>query len=133
MRKVVLDCNVLISAGINNGLCRQLVQYVLKNHKCFYSEKIEKEYRKTAEKSYLEKYKKGLDKVIQNFLDVAFLVEPDLSSFGLPDSDDEVYIGTALSAKAEIIITGNKKHFPLDEYGGVKILTPRIFLDNIQI
>jgi predicted nucleic acid-binding protein len=40
-----------------------------------------------------------------------------------------MYLDAAVSSMADIIITGNKKHFPEPEYAGTKILSPREFLE----
>lgn len=42
----------------------------------------------------------------------------------LPDPDDAIYLGLAITAHAEGIITGNKKHFPEKLCEGIKILSP---------
>jgi uncharacterized protein len=49
--------------------------------------------------------------------------------FRLSDPDDEPFLEVALAARAEAIITGNKRHFPKKEYQGTKILSPSEFLE----
>jgi len=46
----------------------------------------------------------------------------------LPDPDDRIYLDLAITANADYIITGNKKHFPEKLCEGIKILSPREFL-----
>ena len=100
--KVVVDCNVLISAGINNkGTCRQFISEVARNH-------------------------------MELILREATFIRPISCLFRLPDPDDEIYLATALTVKADVLVTGNKKHFPLPRYGDVLILRPREFLDSIK-
>ena len=50
----------------------------------------------------------------------------------LPDSKDQAYLDAALAAKAAVLITGNKKHFPDSAYQGVRIVSPRQFLEMSQ-
>ena len=40
-----------------------------------------------------------------------------------PDPDDDVVIGTALAAKAELIVTGDKPLLTVIEHQGVKIVS----------
>lgn len=44
------------------------------------------------------------------------------------DPDDNKFLQCASEAKADYLITGNKKHFPMAHYGVTKILSPRDFI-----
>ena len=55
-------------------------------------------------------------------------VKPVDDPVDLPDPDDAVYLQTALAGQADILITGNRKHFPFEEYRGIRIVSPREFL-----
>ena len=48
----------------------------------------------------------------------------------LPDPDDEPFLEVAAAAMAEFLVTGNLKHFPHDRRQGVRVVTPREFLDS---
>jgi hypothetical protein len=48
--------------------------------------------------------------------------------FGLHDPDDEIYLATALAGRAEVLITGNIRHFPRPRYGSIAILRAGAFL-----
>ena len=48
----------------------------------------------------------------------------------LPDPDDEPFLEVAAAAMAEFLVTGNLKHFPDDRRQGVRVVTPREFLDS---
>jgi predicted nucleic acid-binding protein len=47
------------------------------------------------------------------------------------DKSDNRILECALKAKVDFIITGNKKHFPFEEFKGSKIVTPREFISKI--
>ena len=131
--KVVVDCNVLISAGINNkGTCRQLISEVARNHEVFLSHEILDEYLRTIAKPHLSRHREKLHVVMELILREATFIRPISCLFRLPDPDDEIYLATALTVKADVLVTGNKKHFPLPRYGDVLILRPREFLDSIK-
>ncbi|MEO5358373.1 MAG: putative toxin-antitoxin system toxin component, PIN family [Nitrospirae bacterium YQR-1] len=127
--RVILDCNIIISAGLNAGICRDLIDEVLLKHQIFLSQKIIAEYDRVIKRFELNlAATKIFSETIPIILEVAKTIEPLESSFNLIDRDDEIYLATALAAKVDVIITGNRKHFPFDEYKGVKILSPREFL-----
>ncbi len=46
----------------------------------------------------------------------------------LPDPDDAPFLATAHAADA-VLITGNVKHFPLEEGRGVRVMNPSEFLE----
>ena len=129
--RVVVDCNVLIGAGWNPGVCRATIEEVILNHTCLTSPDIIKEYLRVINYAKFNHIKKTLHILCQKFLDIAILVEPSSSPNKLPDSSDEVYLATALSAGADVIITGNKKHFTAESCGKIKVLTPAEFLEML--
>lgn len=49
------------------------------------------------------------------------------------DPDDDKFIECAVALKAEIIITGDKALKVLEEYKGIKVLTPQQFLKIYEI
>ena len=49
------------------------------------------------------------------------------------DPDDDKFLECAVALKTEVIITGNKALKTMDEYMGIKILTPQQFLDEYKI
>jgi len=59
---------------------------------------------------------------------VGDLFAPEPCNIKLPDSDDTIYLDLAITANAENIITGNKKHFPGKLCKGIEILSPGEFL-----
>lgn len=47
----------------------------------------------------------------------------------LPDESDNPFMEVALSSGAECLVTGNLKHFPERCRAGVRVLTPKEFLE----
>lgn len=52
-------------------------------------------------------------------------------SISLPDSKDEPFLEAALATRADVLITGNIKHFPKRYCKGQKVVSPRSFLDGL--
>ncbi len=49
------------------------------------------------------------------------------------DPKDDMVVATAVKAGADYLVTGDKKHLlPLGEYRGIKIISPRQFLDLLE-
>jgi putative PIN family toxin of toxin-antitoxin system len=48
------------------------------------------------------------------------------------DGDDDKYLAAALEGRASCIVTGDRHLLVLDEYQGVRIVSPRTFLDLLD-
>ena len=48
----------------------------------------------------------------------------------LPDPDDAPFLEVARAASADFLVTGNVKHFPADQRRGVRVVSPRAFLQT---
>lgn len=125
--KVIIDCNVIISAGIKSGNCREILDIIIADHECFISPEIEAEYLKTIMKPYLLKYTL-LPIIVKEVISNARSVAPASHDFRLRHSKDEKYLAAAIAANADIIITGDKD-FTEPYYGNVKIMRPDEFFD----
>jgi uncharacterized protein len=127
--KIVLDCNVLVAAGIKDGTCAACLREIIRNHQVFVTSEIVEEYREVIERPKFKKAHSNLLEIVEILTDIAEWISSSACSFQLPDPDDTIYLAAALEAKANTLITGNKKHFPLSNYDHVRILSPKEFLD----
>ena len=127
--RVVLDCNVLVSAARVDGACRALLDRVVRRHDIVLSRPILAEYSAVAERPGQAPYRDVLRAVIAELEHIAVIVEPMDAVYGLRDPDDEVYLATAETGGA-VLITGNTRDFTEPRYGAVEVLTPRAFLDR---
>jgi len=49
------------------------------------------------------------------------------------DPDDDLIIACAVEARAEVLVSGDRKHLiPIGEHQGVRILTPQAFLTELR-
>lgn len=61
------------------------------------------------------------------------LVEPVANVHGVArDLEDDLVLATAISGRATCLVTGDRRFRQVDEYRGVRILTPREFLSIIE-
>lgn len=126
--RVVLDCNVVVAAARTEGVCRAVLLNVVRHHQLVLSAPIISEYRTVGARPKHKPYHQTMVAITDLLEQVASIVEPAARSFGLSDADDEIYLATAIAGGAEILITGNIRHFPEPRYGPVEILRPAHFL-----
>ena len=127
--RVVLDCNVLVSAARIDGTCRKVIDRAVRRHDIVLSEPILSEYEAVAGRRSQAPYRDTMESVIREIERLAILVEPAIIVFGLRDPDDEVYLATTAAGGA-VLITGNTRDFTETRYGSVEVWSPRAFLDQ---
>jgi putative PIN family toxin of toxin-antitoxin system len=115
--RIVIDCNVLISAGISNeGTCAKVLDEVIRHHEWYFSRPTLREFLSAAQYPRLKRYKRKLKSIEKAYQEVAIEVKPDPNPIDLPDPDDAVYLQKAVAVHADVVITGIKKHFPPNDY-----------------
>ena len=127
--RVVLDCNVLVSAARIDGACRKVIERAVRRHEIVMSEPILHEYVNVAGRRSQAPYRETMEFVIGEIGRLAVFVEPANVVFGLRDPDDEVYLATATAGEATLI-TGNTRDFTEPQYGAVGVWSPRTFLQR---
>ena len=63
-----------------------------------------------------------IDQLVDGYAQLSALVHPTTLPRIAPDPDDDVVIGTAVAAKVEFIVTGDKPLLTVIEHDGVKII-----------
>lgn len=74
----------------------------------------------------------SVDQLVEGYAQLAALVRPAPVPRLAPDPDDEVVLATALAAKAEFIVTGDRTLRSLVEYQHVKLVRVREALQTLQ-
>jgi len=126
--KIFLDTNVLVSGFATRGLCADVIRLVLAEHELIVGEVVLRELERVLER------KIGLPaEQIQEIL--TFLegqtVQPkpkSLSPIQVRDEDDQWVLSSALTAKVDVLITGDKDLLDMaDQVSGLTITDPREF------
>lgn len=74
-----------------------------------------------------------VDKFIKFFIQRTFVTEGKLELDVLKnDPDDNMVLAAAIEGQAAYLVTGNTKHFPFEEYQGVKIVKPQEFIATLN-
>jgi len=130
--KVILDTNVFVSGVFFTGPPYRILEAWRDGKlQLLISEDILKEYRRVGE--VLANRFPSID--LQPLLALA-AVKAEMSTskhFDTPlceDPDDDMFITCALSGKCKMIVSGDKHLLKMSGYRGIKVLSPREFVDQ---
>ena len=124
---VLLDCNVIVSAAWNGGICLAVTRYCCEHDLILISDSILKEYERVSSYEKLAQSRNRMLKLIEEIKGRARWVEDQPLPSILPDPGDMIYLSAAIYGAADAIVTGNLKHFPKSKFDGVRILSVREF------
>ncbi len=134
MRLIVLDTNVVVSAGISPagppanivaGLVLSGLVHVVT------SPGLAAEYREVVRRARFHRY--GFPPLWLGYLIEESMRLPDPASWplGCPDPKDTPFIALAHAAGAWLV-TGNLRHFPAETRNGVTVVTPAEYLARFE-
>ena len=138
MLRVVLDANVYVSALIRpQGPPGQIIMRFLENaFEILLSPAIVEETVRAFAYPRVRKYIHAAVDPELWFEDVILLaqfVAGDHEFDGVSvDSDDDKYFAAAVEGNATLIVTGDPDPLTVKEYRGVRVVTPRVFLDLLS-
>ena len=127
--RLVIDTNVLVSAALkSDGLQRTtLLLAITRPARLYFSETILEEYAEVLSRPELA-IRRGLQlQLLQLIRNHGHLVTPSRRIDVTSDPDENIFIECADAARADFLITGNRKHFPTF-WKNTKIVTPREFV-----
>ncbi|QTA78487.1 Putative toxin-antitoxin system, toxin component, PIN-like [Desulfonema limicola] len=131
--KIVLDTNVLVSAFLKprskpGKILRLVIQQDID---IIVNEYILAEYYEVLSRSKFN-LNPGRIQTILSFIRSQGIKAPALAElFQLPDENDTPFLEAALSAAADVLITGNTRHFPEELCKGQIVMTPAEFLEKL--
>ena len=127
----MLDTNVLVSGILSpNGPPAAVLRALLTERVtlCF-DERIVSEYRDVLTRTKFAFARELVEELI-GFIESAG--SPTLATplaVTLPDPWDRMFVEVAVSSNADCLVTGNLRHFPETARAGVRVVSPREFLD----
>ncbi|MDI6786381.1 MAG: putative toxin-antitoxin system toxin component, PIN family [bacterium] len=131
--KVVLDTNVFISAlFIFKGNPAKIIDFWMEDkYSLILSEFIVEEIIKVLYKKGLQVLK--IEELLSLMSQKSLMVNPkEKISAVKDDPSDNKFLECAISGKADYIVSGDRHLLNLKEYKGIKILTPKEFLEEIE-
>jgi putative PIN family toxin of toxin-antitoxin system len=125
--RLVLDTNVVASALLWGGVPRLLLQAGREKHvELFTSAPLLAELTDILGRRKFDKKIAAsaltVDQLVDRYAALTALVRPLPTPRIAPDPDDDVVIGTALAAKADLVVTGDKPLLSVADYQGVRIV-----------
>lgn len=126
----VYDTNVIVSAALKPGsLPASLVAMALaKQVRLFYSPPIVEEYTEVLNRPKFRLDPATVDTFLRDLTRAGTAVHPTRRITACPDEDDNRFLECAHHAKAQYVVTGNKRHFPFAEFEGITIVSPAEFV-----
>ncbi len=126
--RVFLDTNVLASAFGTRGLCADVLRLIMAEHELVTGEVVIEELRAVLRKKFGVPAQTVGE--IESFLR-GYHIEPkprEPPDLPLGSRNDLLVVGSALRAKADVLVTGDKELLELnDGYEGPRIISPREF------
>ena len=128
--RVVLDTNLLVSAFLNpRGAPGEVVDMVMTGElELCVDDRILTEYAEVLCRPRLSLPTEEVNTLLAGIRDTAVWVPSAPLRVTLPDMADAPFLEVAIAADA-ILVTGNARHFLHEARRGVKVVSPREFLD----
>jgi len=125
--RIVLDTNVLIASLISRGKCHVLVEHSLEVHAIISSQFILNELSEKLQKKFKyapEEITEALS-IFQSKMEIVIPIQ--LEQQVCRDIDDDWVLATALSGKAQCIVTGDKDLLVIARFENIDIISPNDF------
>ena len=135
--RIVLDTNTVLSGWLWGGMPKQLIQLGVADHiRLFTSNAMLDE---LADVSQRDKFAplfaskgKTPTSLMQRYMQTAKSVIPVPIGRTVRDPDDDMVIGTALAAQADMIVSGDKDLLVLHPHQGILIFNARAALKHVE-
>ena len=141
MTRAVLDSSVLVSAFLTAGGTSYAVLSAARRGAfvlCLSGAILDETRRslRNKVKTIRRHYTYPDERIDAHIADLAALAEPITDLPGLRvvplDPDDDVIVATAAKAGADYLVTGDRHLLSLGAYEGIRMVTPRQFLDLLE-
>jgi putative PIN family toxin of toxin-antitoxin system len=130
--RVFLDTNVIVSAVATRGLCADVFREALVRHQLVISEMLVDEIKAVLRAKF------GVpEKIVSEVIGI--LREGSILSKLSPSADlpirdpmDKALVASALKAKADLFVTGDRELLDLAKVGPLDIVSPRMFWERLK-
>jgi putative PIN family toxin of toxin-antitoxin system len=130
--KVFLDTNVLASAAATRGLCADVLRAVFASHELVISEDVLNELKKVLKAKFRVEQRLVDDFIALLQQDAVLGRCGSLPKVKVQDKDDLPILGAAISANADVLVTGDKELLNLGSIENVEIVSPRQFHEKLK-
>ena len=131
--KVFLDTNVLISAVISRGLCRDLLRTALEEHDVVVSQLVVDEFERVLREKF-GATQPALDNALMLLDDVEVTINPTVAlEASALETNDTLILTAAIDAKADVLVTGDHGMLAQANDLAIDIVSPRGFLELLRV
>jgi putative PIN family toxin of toxin-antitoxin system len=124
MLRIVLDTNVLVSATISEGKPRDLLSLARRGEfLLIISEQIVEEFVGVLQRPKFKTTKKEVQEAGNALVKTGRIIKVTSTRKAVEDSDDDIFINTALDGNADYIVSGDPHLLKLEKYKGIEIVT----------
>lgn len=130
--RVVLDSNIIVSACLTpQGSSATIVELAFLNAftLCLSSDVLA-EYREVLARPKFLRQSERIESLLDGIEEICEFVHPEGRLAISQDEDDNRLLECAQVARADFLVTGNRRHFP-DRLGSTRIVSPREFLTEL--
>ena len=132
MINLVPDTNIIISSVFWNGNPREVIRKgILGEYKMITSAEILDEAANKLRVKF-QFPEESIQELIDTLLTYCYVVEPSSKFDVVRDKKDNKVIECAFDGNANYIVTGDPDLLVLEQFKGIKIVTPKQFLDLIN-
>ncbi len=129
--RVLFDTNVLFAAFTVSGFCRELVEEASPLYTLVWSPVLRTELTDALRKKRL--ISERIIRALDAFANLCEMHPPRVLSKPIcRDRDDDIVLGVALAGRAGVIVTGDEDLLVLKKFEGIRILSPRTFLELLH-
>ncbi|MCW4000460.1 MAG: putative toxin-antitoxin system toxin component, PIN family [Candidatus Bathyarchaeota archaeon] len=124
MVRVVVDTNVLVSAFLNGGKSRELLAKLLEEHTVVLSASMLAELADVLSREKFGVKTETVNRFVSTLVQRATVVPLDSNiRVVMDDPDDDVVVNTAVSGKAEYIVSGDGHLLKIGVYKNIRLIT----------
>ena len=129
--KVLLDTNVFVSGVFWEGTPSLILNlWRQKKIKLILSQMIFEEYKEVLLDLNQSLHRVPVESILELVLENASFCHPSpLAKPICEDPDDDIFFECAASGKVDCLVSGDKKVLKLNGFQGIRVLTPRAFLN----
>ena len=128
---IVVDTNIIVSGLIKSfSESSKIINLILSGKiRLAYDNRILNEYEEVLKRKKFNIDSKHIESIISQIKEEGIFISTLPLKESLPDKDDEPFLEVAFAGKIDVIITGNKKHFPHEICKNINVLSPSEFLN----
>ena len=138
---VVLDTNIIVSGFLNGDRIsypsKIIFAWLTGELQVAVSQELQQEVNQVLNKPYINRIlenQKSIKHILGKLFNKALMVFPKpINEIIFPDKTDHFLLELAVTAKAKIIVTGDKKLLGVKKVRNIQILNPKQFCNQFKI